>query len=314
MASRFQRREAAAVPDLSARVKTILTKAGVAAGSTDGSTWGSELVGYREISAGFAASLAPWSSYDRIYNDNSFMRVPLKTRISIASSAATGSAISELAPKPISQIGFTLALLEPAKVVAFIVLSNELARSASPASIRMFGNELRRACAVATDTAFLAALSSSTGVASSASTGMSASAFLSDLDTALQAVTVGAGSKLYLIVPPAIWKSIALMRDSAGPIMVDGVIGGIIRVLASDATTDTGYLVDATQVATENGLVELRSAEHATLQMDDDPTSGHNLISLWMNDLVGMRAERWFGCELLRSDGAALVTGMTVTA
>lgn len=70
MASRFQRREAAAVPDLSARVKTILTKAGVAAGSTDGSTWGSELVGYREISSGFAASLAPWSSYDRIYNDN----------------------------------------------------------------------------------------------------------------------------------------------------------------------------------------------------------------------------------------------------
>jgi hypothetical protein len=78
MASRFQRREAAAVPDLSARVKTILTKAGV--GSTDGSTWGSELVGYREISAGFAASLSPWSSYDQILNQNALARTPRVAR------------------------------------------------------------------------------------------------------------------------------------------------------------------------------------------------------------------------------------------
>jgi hypothetical protein len=177
------------------------------------------------------------------------MRVPLKTRIAISSNAATGSTISELAPKPLSQLGFALALLEPVKVVSFVVVSNELARLVSPAATSMFGNELRRSCAVATDRAFLAALSSSTGVASSASTGMSASQFLADLDTALQAVTIGAGSKLYLIVPPAIWKTIALMRDSAGPVVVDGVISGIIRVLASDATDDTGYLVDATQVA-----------------------------------------------------------------
>jgi hypothetical protein len=70
------------------------------------------------------------------------------------------------------------------------------------------------------------------------------------------------------------------MRDSAGPVVVDGVISGIIRVLASDATDDTGYLVDATQVASENGLVELRSAEHAALQFDDNPTSGTQLMAV----------------------------------
>jgi hypothetical protein len=118
-----------------------------------------------------------------------------------------------------------------------------------------------------------------------------------------------------LILPANIWKNVALMRDSGGPIMVDGMIGDTIRILPSNATTDVGYLVDASAIAVENGLVELQLAEHAALQLSDSPSAGaQNLVSLWQNDLVGMRAERWFGCELLRSDGVALITDMTVTA
>ncbi len=179
----------------------------------------------------------------------------------------------------------------------------------------MLGNELRRACALASDTAFLAALAGCTGVASSASTGTSAAQFLADLDTALQAVTVGANSRLYLIVPPSFWKTIVLMRDNGGPVMSNGLIGGVIRVIASDAATDTATLVDATQVATESDIILLSEGTHASLQMDDNPTSGaQQLKSLWQNNLVGLRAERTFGVEVLRATAVALITDIGASA
>jgi HK97 family phage major capsid protein len=312
LAGRFNRNDALGFANQSsARVKDIL-KTAVLPSST---TTDSALVGYREISTGFAASLAPWSSYDRIYNDGGFMRVPLKTRISIASSAATGSSVSELAPKPISSMTFGLATLEPTKVSSFIVVSNEFARSISPAATTMLGNELRRACALATDTAFLAALAGCTGVASSASTGTGAAQFLADLDTALQALTIGAASRLYLIVPPSFWKTLLLMRDNGGPIMSNGTIGGAIRVVASDAATDTATLVDASQVAAESDIITLSEGTHAALEMDDNPTSGAtSFVSLWQNNLVGLKAERTFGVEVLRSTAVALITDIGASA
>jgi hypothetical protein len=162
-------------------------------------------------------------------------------------------------------------------------------------------------------------LANGTGVTSNPSLGLTADAFAADLAIALEAVSVGANSKLYLILPPNVCKRVALLRGTGGflyPQMTvsGGTIQGI-KVVVSDATENVGYLVDASQVATENDLIELRSAEHAALQLDDNPTSGStNLVSLWQNGAVGMRAERQFGVELLRSDAVALITGMTVTA
>ena len=299
----------------SARVREVV-KAGVAAISMSDAA---ALVPYREIATGFAASTAPWSSYDRIYNDNAFMRTPLKTGISIASTAATGSSVSELAAKPICEVSFTRATLEPVKVWSAIVSNEELARSISAAAITRLGDELRRACALSTDRSFLATLAACTGVASNASTGLSTTQFLADLDTALQAVSIGANSKLYLILPPNVCKTVALLRDTGGLLfpgmtVSGGVIQGV-KVVVSDAAEDTGTLVDASQVATESDLITLAPADHASIQMDDDPTSGATtLVSLWQNNLTGLSAERWFGVEVLRSTAVALITGMGATA
>ena len=54
---------------------------------------------------------------------------------------------------------------------------------------------------------------------------------------------------------------------------------------------------------------------NATVRLDDNPTSGTTrLVSLWQNNLVGMRAERFFGAAVLRSDGIAVISGMAVSA
>jgi HK97 family phage major capsid protein len=274
--------------------------------------WGADIVPYRQISEGFVASLAPFSAFDRILSDNSFLRTPFKTLISVASSAAVGSSISELAPKPLTKLAFTRAILEPIKALAFLVINEELAKSALPAAVSMIGNELRRACALATDKAFLAAIGESTGVASNASSGY----FNNDLVTALQSISLGANSRLYLILPPNICKDVALVRNAIGNLLYTqmtvggGTIQGI-KVIVSDASTDVAYLLDASQVAAENEIVNLAQADYASVEMDDNPTSGAtSLVSLWQAGMTGMRAERWFGVELLRSDAVALITGL----
>jgi HK97 family phage major capsid protein len=266
---------------------------------------------FRESSAAFVASLAPFSAFDRLLDDRAVTPMPLRTRISIASTAAIGSSLSELAPKPISQMSFAQSYLSPYKAVALLVISDELAMSAAPGAQDLFAGELRKAVALATDTKFLEIISESTGVASSPSTGLSAAQFLADLGVALQAVEVGVNSKLYLILPASVAKTVALLRDTGGMLVTNGQIGNI-RVVASSAAVADGVLLDASAVAASSDLVTTDVVRHATLKMSDNPTAGtYELISLWQNNLQAMRAERFFGACVLRSDGIALITGMT---
>jgi len=75
----------------------MMMKAPINVGSIDGSTWGSALAPFMEASTAFITSLAPFSAFDRILSDGGFTRMPLRTRIAIASSAAIGHELSELA-------------------------------------------------------------------------------------------------------------------------------------------------------------------------------------------------------------------------
>jgi hypothetical protein len=43
---------------------------------------------------------------------------------------------------------------------------------------------------------------------------------------------------------------------------------------------------------------------------DSPPTSATTRINLWQNDLVALLLRRYFGCELLRTNGAAMLTGV----
>jgi hypothetical protein len=173
---------------------------------------------------------------------------------------------------------------------------------------------VRRAVALSTDTIFLDVLSTGTGVMSNASTGD----FAHDLMTAAKAINLGASSRPYLILPPDSAKPIALEHGPSGLLFPQmGVTGGTIqgiRVLVSDAATTDAYLIDASQIAAQSDLIVLQPGDHAAIQMDDNPTAGaKSLVSLWQNDLTGLRAERTFGVEVLRSTAVALITGMNVT-
>jgi hypothetical protein len=181
----------------------------------------------------------------------------------------------------------------------------------SAASNKRFESELQKMVAKATDTKFLEIVTEGTGVASNPSTGLSSGALYTDLLFALEAIETGPNSKLYFILPASIAHKAFVLRDSGGPFVVNGMIGNI-RVIPTSASTSDGILLDASAIAADSELAITRVSDQSTVRLDDNPTSGtYRYVSLWQNDLMMFLTERYFGAAVLRSDGIAVISGMT---
>ncbi len=269
----------------------------------------SAIAPYSVMADGFFASLAAFSSFSKIYNIGDFSRVPLRTRIVVLTTAPVAEAVSELAAKSVSSAGFTGANFEPTKVAEFLVISNELAKTASPSALSKLGDELRRACGISVDARFLAILAATAGITSAASTGVTAAQVLADLTARLTALTIGADSRLWFITSPKLFKTLGLLQGTGGYLVVNGAIGPI-RLAPSDALTTTAFLIDAKGIAAELDTVKLDSSDKTSLQLDSDPTSGsYQLISLFQNNCTALRCEIKFGALALRSTSVTMLTG-----
>ncbi len=269
----------------------------------------SALAPYSAMAAGFFGSLSAFSAFSKIYNIGDFQRVPLRTRVVVLTTAPVAEAVSELAAKSVSSASFASAQLETQKVAEFLVISNELAKTAAPSAISMLGNELRRACGIAVDVKFLSLIAATSGITSAATTGVTSTTILADLTARLNALTIGADSRLWWIISPKLYKTVSLVQGTGGFLMQDNKIG-MINVAPSDALTTTAFLIDAKGVAAELDTVKLDSSDKTSLQLDSDPTSGsYQLVSLFQNNCTALRCEIKFGALALRSTSVTMLTG-----
>jgi hypothetical protein len=269
---------------------------------------GSELAPYKELATGFFGSLAGQSAFSKIYNAGDFTRTPLRTLI-ILTTAPVGYAVSELAPKNITSMDFSTATLEAEKVSAVCVISDELARSASGAAVSRLGEELRRAATVAVDSKFLSLIAATSGITSAGSSGITAANVLSDLTGRLNALTIGADSRLWFIVGPKVYKTLQLLQGTGGYLVQNGAIGPI-RLAASDAASTVGTLIDAKGIAAELDSLTLDSTRQASLQLSDTPSSGEQTgVSLWQANMTGLKVEVAFGAVAMRSTSVTTITG-----
>ena len=91
--------------------------------------------------------------------------------------------------------------------------------------------------------------------------------------------------------------------------MVNNKIGQI-NVAPSDAATTVATLIDAKQIAVDLDAADVRRSDSATIQLDDNPTSGsYQTVSLFQCNLTGVLAEIWFGAIALRSTAVTTLTG-----
>lgn len=267
--------------------------------------WAKPLSPVSTIAAGFLQSLAGSGLFDAMLSAT--VRLPLQhLHIVSVMSVATGASVDEAMPKPISQLRLAADEMPVKKAAAIFVISQELARAESAQAF--LTNELKKACAVAADGVFIDLVSE--GVTPSIATADPAA----DIAAAAASLTLGAGSRLYLGLPPSVAVALSLKTGTDGAFLYPnlgpsgGSIGGIIAV-ATDALTDSAVLIDAAQVATAGNGIEVDSVSHASVEMSDTPT-GAATISLWQHNLLGIKAERFFAARAIGA-GVAVIDGVS---
>jgi hypothetical protein len=295
----------------SPRVLETLEKAAVDVGViSDPQFAGDMLSGFNGLSRAFIDSLSNVGFYDRMLP--SFRRVPLNCQAAVMSVGASGNAALEGSWKKISALEVNgSGPLTERKAVAVIVVSNDLLRSLSADAQALLRRELQTAVSLTTDTEALSALTS--GIAPINSLG--ADAARDDISSMLQELSLGAGSKVFLLARSAIIKHLALSMDVSGrpafPNMrIDGGNIAGVEVIVSDAVAQGEMvMVDGSQVAAAGGFVALGTAQSATLRVSSTPDGDTTLTDLFGKNLVAIRAERTFAVQRLGDTAVSVVTG-----
>lgn len=296
------------------RVARILRSA-VAAGTMADAAWAGDLAGYGIIAAGFIESLRSLSVFDRMFSDGAIRRIPLRTRLAVATSAIVGSEVGEGANIPVNSMAFAASGLDARKVQALVAVTNEVLDGTTSAGAALLATELRGGVASATDAAFLADL-----LAGAPTINGSASP-LTDLGNLLDVVNTKGAGKPYLVVAPRTANRLATKATTGGEQAFPGMTpnGGEIAgvpVLVSDqapAPDSSGHgaiLIDGSAIVGDSDTVAVDASENAALQLASDPASGaQQLVSMFATNSTALLATRWFGFELIRDSGIAVLSG-----
>jgi hypothetical protein len=290
-------------------------KAAVTGGSLADPAWAGAIGSpARPIIAAYVESLASASFFDRALADNSFVKVPPRTPIVIVTQSAVGSTVAELAPTPISSMTLSAPSVALRKSIAEVVLSVELARE--PASTGLIGRELQRAAVKAVDTTAIGVIIASG--TSAATAGPTLAHLVTDVQTMFNAIEKGEQSRLYFVLNYALAAALAARAaGTAGWALrpTGGELAGVPVVVSSGAPAGNLTLVDASRFAAYSDVITLATSQEGMVQMntapDSPPTGSTSFVSLYQQNLVALRATRYWGLQALTTTAAATTTGMS---
>jgi HK97 family phage major capsid protein len=286
--------------DASGAVRALLREKSVATGDA-------VLADVDGVVSGFLESLRSTSLFDATVAD--MLQAPLNTNVT-ASVSMVADTVDESDPIPVSTVALDGGTLKYRKCAGFIALSNEVLRLASSAANAFLLAELRKAVGAATDANFVTGLIAETAPQSSAGTG--AAEVLEDIGSLLDAVNVGANSRLHLAMPSTLAKQLAAMPTVSGTAAFPGMspTGGSIANIpahASDAMpSGTVMLFDASQIAGNPGTATASTTNAANLTVPDDSSPPEPVtVSAFQKNLIGIKVVRSFGFSPMREDIAA---------
>jgi hypothetical protein len=289
----------------------LQTKAAVLPGTSTG--WGAQLGAYSQLADSFLLNLRQVSAFDALLPFTK--SVPLGfQQIAVATGGASGAVIGEAMVKPIAKVSYSTSQLSVLKTVAIVIITSELLKLAND---RIFQAELAGAVAAATDAEFCSQITS--GLSPIASSGSTQANVLTDLNAALTAISFGAGSQVFLLVTSGIAKYWSTLTGGSGPVFPNmGVNGGTIggmTVVVTSGLTQSFVAVDATQIGTMSGALELDGSDQSAVQMesapDSPPTATTNFVSLWQNNLTALKAVRFWSAKRLRTAAVSLVNAVS---
>jgi HK97 family phage major capsid protein/HK97 family phage prohead protease len=296
-------------------VETVL-KAAVAAGTTTDTTWAKPLVEYRAMESEFIELLRAATIVGRMPG---LHRVPFNIKVPRQTAGASAGWVGEGAPKPLSKLAFDTITMPFHKVAAIVVITEELARFSNPSAEALIRNDLIAAIAQFIDTNFLdpskalvaatSPASVANGVTGQTPSGTTLAAAFTDLAKLVNLFSTANHpmNSMAWVMTPARAATLGLSRNVMGVPEFPGLgaDGGTLfgfPVITSTnivpgASGDRIYLLETSEILFADDGVMLDISREASLQMNDAPDSPATattvLVSLWQNNLVGIRAERF---------------------
>ncbi|HEY4136484.1 MAG TPA: phage major capsid protein [Alphaproteobacteria bacterium] len=310
----------------------------VTPGSNISGNWASDLTGPQGSTyADFAEFLRPATILGKfgVGSVPGLRKVPFREPLISQTGGGAGYWVGEGKPKPLTSFDFDRTTIEPLKVANIAVLTEENVRSSNPSSELIVRDALRDALVATQDTAFIDPTNAGTsnvkpasitnGAAAIASTGTDADHVRLDVRAVFQKF-IDADN------PPesGVWimstsnaLALSLMVNTLGQrefpeiTMRGGFFEGM-PVLASRYAGTNVALVNASDIyEADDGDVTVDMSREASLEMksatlsqDGSAGTGASLVSLWQNNLVGLRAEKTINWKRRRASGVAYLTGV----
>lgn len=294
----------------------LVLKAAVSAGTTTATTWAAPLVQYDDMAGEFIDLLRPMTILGKM---NSVRRVPFNIRIPRQTAGVSGSFVGEGQPKPVNALAFDNITMTWAKAAVIVVLTDELVRYSNPSAEALVRNDMLKGISTYLDRRFIdpsfagvanvSPASITNGITPRQSTGVTVAAITNDVKAIL---TAYANAELNLstgvwVMAPKTALALSLIRNTDDEFVFPGITvsGGTwfgLPVITSNAvglggspTDNFIALVDQSEVLlADDGGISIDMSQEASVEMNDAPTGGAtSLVSLWQNNLLGLRAERY---------------------
>jgi HK97 family phage major capsid protein len=260
-------------------------------------------------------------------------KAPFNTRFNAQTTGGTGYWVGEGKPKPLTKFDFAPTILGYTKIANIAVITQEAARFSTPSLEEMVRDALAKAIIERMDIDFVdpdkaavanvSPASITNGIVGIPSTGTTAAAFRADMATLFAAFMAGNldPAKAVLLMPSSLAMSLGMLTNALtgqpefpGMALEGGTYSGV-PVVASQYLATMGttggivVLVNAGDILlADDGGVDVDVSREASLEMSDAPTqvgsagTGAALVSLWQNNLIGIRAERFVNWKRRRDD------------
>lgn len=319
--------------DSTPEVETVI-KAAVAAGTTTDAAWAKPLVEYQNMASEFAELLRPATIIGRL---TGLRRVPFNIKIPRQTAGSTVGWVGEGKPKPVSALAFDQITLGTAKTAGIVVISDELARSSSPAAEEVVRGDLIAQTAQFLDVQFTnPAVAASAGVSPASITngvtpitasGTTADAFradAADLFAAFAAANLSTAGCVW-IMTEVMALNLSLMTNAFGQPEFPGLTAEGGTLLGFPAITSQSVQADDIIFAkpseillADDGQTMLDVSTEASLQMDSAPAPAPDattiFTSLWQMNLVGIRAERYINWAKRRAAAVHFINAAAYAA
>jgi HK97 family phage major capsid protein/HK97 family phage prohead protease len=326
-AAEFAKQFESSTPEVS-----LVLRAAVAAGTTSTPGWAAELAPYNEMTGEFLELLYGETVVDKM---TGVRRVPSRVKVPTQTSGSTAGWVGEAQPKPVSSLGFGQVVLDDHKVAGIVVISQELARSSSPSAEQIVQNDLIKAIAKEVDLSFLDPANAGVSGVSPASvlngapsvpaSGNTAAALRADALAALELALADNQpvTGLTWVMSPRQALAISLMQNSLGTAAefpgvtaTGGTFLGLSVVVSDYLPYDTNGSIIALVRQSDillaaDGGVLVDTSTDASLLMDTNPAGNPTgrLTSMFQNNLIAIRAERFISWVKGRQNAAVYISG-----